>query len=153
MPSFRNFRNISSYDAAGRQLGYIDTELAHRLCADDTHEWRCVSCGKAKGEGPCLVASNHLMAVFEIAAEVEEDDSDRKARHDSDCSLTERDMKRNVGITEDGPGDPPAGNQVRRARSRIRNWARASAANRAVTVVPRISIPVSTFYPVAGATD
>jgi hypothetical protein len=137
MPSFRNFRNVSSYDASGRQLEYIDSENAHRLCASGTHEWRCVSCGKSKGEGPCS-GTNHLMAVFEVAVELE-DDSDQKPRQQSDCSLTLRDMERNVGIT-DAFAKSPTG-QIRQAKQRIRSWGLASMNNRAVTVVPRGSVP------------
>jgi hypothetical protein len=139
MPSFRNLRNVSSYDAAGHQLCYTDAGEAHRLCADGSHEWRCVSCGNSKGEGACLVATNHTMAVFEIATDLE-DDADRKPRPESDCSLSCQDMLRNAGITEGFPGAPAEVRLVQRARMRVRNWARASEQNRAVTVVSHASL-------------
>jgi hypothetical protein len=126
--------NISCYSARGRQR-YIDSEEAHRLCADGSHEWRCVSCGKGKGEGPCLVARDPTMAVFEVEP-VLEDDSQLKARHDSDTSLTVRDMECNVGITKGFPGEPPVMGHVRQARARIRYWAKASQNNRSVIIVP-----------------
>lgn len=132
MPSFRNFRNVSSYDASGNQLDYVDSETAHRLCADGSHEWRCVSCGKTKGEGPCT-GINHLMAVFEVELDIE-DDTQLKKRPESDRSLTLQDMQRNVGITEDTDRNPTA--LIRQSRTRIRNWARASVQNRAITIVP-----------------
>jgi hypothetical protein len=76
------------------------------------------------------------MAVFEVEPELG-DDSTLKARTDSDCSLTEADIKRNVGITEGFPGEPPAMALVRRTRVRIRYWGKASEKNRSVTIVPR----------------
>jgi hypothetical protein len=117
MPSHRN---ISRYDSSGHQLNYIDAEEAHRLCADASHEWLCICCGQSKGEGRCLLAPNHTFAVFEATLEAE--DSGREARG-SDCSLTDRDTKRNVGITEGSPGETSALRQIRRARARIGYWA------------------------------
>jgi hypothetical protein len=135
MPSFRNLRNVSSYDPSGHQLCYIDAEEAHRLCADGSHEWRCVSCGNAKGEGPCVVARNHTMAVFELESEIG-DDTNCKPREESDCCLTFEDMQRNAGITEGRFGDPPDMQLVKRTQARVRYWAKASQQNRAVTIVP-----------------
>ena len=144
MPSTKSLCNISVYGSGGEQVCYTDSTGAHGLVARGDHEWFCVSCGKVKGEGPCLVRTNHLMAVREVLAEVL-DDSTLKPRPESDRSLTRRDMERNVGITQGYPGEPPLRGQVRAARTRIRYWGAASlgfpgkpgSGNRAITIVPR----------------
>jgi hypothetical protein len=137
MSSFRNYRNMSSYDFRGKQLCYVDSSEANRLVAKGAHELFCVSCLKVKGEGPCLTMgrSNHLIALREIAVK-EDTDSKTKGRNESDCALTDKDMRQNVGITEGFPGDPADAAQVHRSRTRVKFWGWASAHNaRAITVV------------------
>jgi hypothetical protein len=138
MPSFRNYKNISYYDAAGKQLCYVDSTEATRKVAEGDHEMFCVSCRKVKGEGVCLTLgrSNHLMALRQVKVE-KLDDKTLKPRPESDSSLTQRDMTRNVGITEGFPGAPADTGQVAAAQHRIHFWGWASAHNaRAVIVVP-----------------
>jgi hypothetical protein len=138
MSSFRNYRNISSYDFRGKQLCFVDSSEANRLVAEGDHELFCVSCGKVKGEGPCLTRSNHLMALREIALETE-DDSTKEGRDQSDCALTDKDMRHNVGITDGFPGDPADAAQVHRSRTRVKFWGWASAHNaKTVTVVSAV---------------
>jgi hypothetical protein len=134
MPSLRNYQNISSYDCSGKQLCYIDSNEANRKIATGDHEFFCVSCGAVKGEGPCLVRTNHLMALRQIEPEVM-DDSKLKAGGGSACSLNKRDSARNVGITEGFLGYPANAGEIRRSRNRIASQASASLRNRAVTVV------------------
>jgi hypothetical protein len=136
MPSLRNLRNISYYDSTGKQLCYVDSNEANRKVAADDHELFCVSCGKVKGEGPCLVRSNHLIALRQLAVEIEDDDQ-LKGRPESASALTVRDMKRNVGITEGFPGDAADAAQVSSSRRRIKFWGWASVHNcRTVTIAP-----------------
>jgi hypothetical protein len=130
MPSHRN---ICVYDSTGHELCHIDAEEAHQLCADGSHLFICRFCGTSKGEGRCLVGPNHTFAVFEATPE-------KHSGRRSDCSLTDRDMQRNVGITEGSPGEPPARGQIRRTRARIDHWAKASKKNRSVTIVPAAAL-------------
>ena len=135
MSSFRNLRNVSCCDPTGEVLRYVDSNEAKRLVAAGDHEMFCVSCRRVKGEGPCLTRTNHLMAIRQIPPEVK-DDTGLKAMDESDCALTERDSRRNVGITEGFKGKPADAGQIRRAQTRIAQWGWASAHDaRAVTVV------------------
>jgi hypothetical protein len=139
MAYHRNHANISYYRSSGLQE-YVDSATAHRLLADDGHEWRCASCHKEKGEGQCTVAGNHLMALYEVERETA-DDNTRKGAAESSTSLTFADMERNAGITKGWPGYPPEMRLVNRTRRRIRSWGAASLRNRAVTIIPRGSLP------------
>ena len=147
MPSHRN---ISLYDCHHKPLRYIDSTEANKLTSDGSHEYFCVSCGRAKGEGPCLVERNHRMAVRQVVLE-----GDNNAGRKTDCALTARDATRNVGITCLFRGDPQDEteinahqHQVRTAQNRIKFWGKASMNNRAVTVVPADIFKGEQFRPV-----
>jgi hypothetical protein len=145
MPSTKSYCDISLYAADGTQVRYINAIEARELVANGGHEFFCVSCKKVKGEGPCLVATNHLMAVRQVAEELEELGADDESKGESECSLTLRDMQRNVGITQGYPGQPANQGEIKVTRRRLKYWGTASlgfpgkpdSGNRAITVVPR----------------
>lgn len=140
MPSYRNLRSISLYSADHRQLPYINSDEARRLIVDGSHEWKCTRCLKVRGEGRCYFGQDHNIAVYEIECP-ELDDNSLKPRAESAATLTFADMKRNIGITEGFPGLPAEMRLVNRTRKRIQNWGAASLRNRAVTIIPRGSLP------------
>lgn len=143
MSYFRNYRNISLYDSSHKQLCYIDDTEANRLVHAETHERFCVSCGRASGEGPCLVAQNHTMAVRELEPLTSPDDSTLKGRSESDCALTVKDVMHNLGVTNFFRGEAQDGTEIQKhngtvavAQRRIRFWGIASEKNRSLTIVP-----------------
>lgn len=148
MPSLRNRRNVAYYDYTGQIVRHLDANEANRMLAAGDHEAFCISCRAVKRGDAAMrlcpsTMSKHWMALRQLAPEVK-DDSKLKGRDESPCSLSDKDMQKNVGITEGFPGAPADMAQVGATRARVANWSWASAHNsRTVTVVSALGMEQS----------